>query len=80
MTKTQKYLVYGSALYLVGYLVWKKYQKPATVLVSGSSKNTPEQVVYSTGKEMNCSGDMGMDGTMDSLIYLKNPIYVKPKK
>jgi len=82
MTKTQKYLVYGGALYLVGYLVWKKfYYKPPTVLVSGSSNNKPEDVKYATGKEMGADGVTIYDtnsGTLDTLINIKKPVYIKP--
>jgi hypothetical protein len=84
MTKTQKYIVYGGALYLVGYLVWKKfYYKPPTVLVSGNSNNAPEEVKYATGKELGADGTTFYNtatGHIDTLFRpLKKPIYIKPK-
>jgi hypothetical protein len=81
MTKTQKYIVYGGAIYLIGYLVWRKLQKPKSVLVSGSSENKPEDVKYATGKEMGADGITIYDtnsGSIDSLINIKKPIYIKP--
>jgi hypothetical protein len=83
MTKTQKYLVYGGAIYLIGYLVWKKfYYKPPTVLVSGSSDDTPQNVKYATGKELGADGTTyynTMSGRIDTLFNVKKPIYIKPQ-
>lgn len=81
MTKTQKYLLYGGVLYVVGYLVWKKLQKPKSVLISGSSNNKPEDVKFATGKEMGADGITIYDtnsGSIDRLINIKKPIYIKP--
>jgi hypothetical protein len=84
MTKAQKYIVYGGALYLIGYLVWKKfYYKPPTVLVSGSSNNTPDEVEYATGKELGADGVTFYNtatGRISTLFRPMNkPIYIKPK-
>jgi hypothetical protein len=84
MTKTQKYIVYGGALYLVGYLIWKKfYYKPKSVLVSGSSNDTPDNVKYATGKEVGADGTTFYNtatGHIDTLFRPMNkPIYIKPK-
>ena len=84
MTKTQKYIVYGGALYLIGYLVWKKfYYKPPTVLVSGSSNNTPDEVEYATGKELGADGVTFYNtatGRISTLFRPMNkPIYIKPQ-
>jgi hypothetical protein len=82
MTKTQKYLVYGGALYLIGYLVWKKfYQKPSSVLVSGSSDNLPEDVNYVTSKELGADGTYynTLSGRVETLFNVKKPIYISPK-
>lgn len=84
MTKTQKYIVYGGALYLVGYIVWKNYfYKPPTVLVSGNSNNAPEDVKYATGKELGADGMTFYNtatGHIDTLFRPMNkPIYIKPK-
>ena len=84
MTKTQKYIVYGGALYLIGYLVWKKYYyKAPSVLVSGSSDNMPNEVKYATGKELGANGESFYNtatGHIDTLFRPMNkPIYVKPQ-
>jgi hypothetical protein len=84
MTKTQKYIIYGGAVYIVGYLIWKKfYYKQPTVLVSGSSKNTPDEVKYATGKELGADGVTFYNtatGHIDTLFRPMNkPIYIKPK-
>ena len=82
MTKTQKYLVYGGALYLIGYLVWKKfYQKPSSVLISGSSNNLPEDVNYATGKELGADGTFynTLSGRVETMYNFKKPIYISPK-
>lgn len=68
------YLIFGGVIYIVGYKLYKYYKKPTSVLVSGSSANAPKDVVYSTGKE----AMLGSDGSLDSLIYIKKPIYIKP--
>jgi len=72
--KTIHYLIWGGVIYIVGYQLYKYYKKPTSVLVSGSSDNAPKDVVYSTGKE----SMLGANGSLDSLIYIKKPIYIKP--
>jgi hypothetical protein len=84
MTKTQKYLVYGGAIYLIGYLVWKKfYQKPSSVLVSGSSDDLPEDVNYVTAKELGADGTTyynTLSGRLETMFKpMKKPIYISPK-
>jgi hypothetical protein len=79
--KTLNYVIGGGVLYIIGYYVWKHYQKKPTVLVSGSSNDTPDNVKYATGKELNANGERIYDtnsGTIDTLINLKKPIYIKP--
>jgi hypothetical protein len=73
MTNTKKILLYAGAV-IVGYHLWKHYSKPKSVLVKGSDADTPEKVEYSTGKE----GMLGSDGTLDTMINLKKPIYIRP--
>ena len=73
MTKTNKVLLVLGA-YVVGYMIYKRFKKPPTVLVSGSDKSTPDQVEYSTGKD----SFMGSDGSLDNMINLKKPIYIRP--
>lgn len=73
MTKTNKVLLVLGA-YAIGYFIWKKFKKPPTVLVSGSDKSTPNEVEYATGKE----SFMGSDGSLDDMINLKKPIYLRP--
>lgn len=73
MTNTKKILLYAGAVF-VAYHVWKYYKKPKSVLVKGSDADTPEKVEYSTGKE----GMLGSDGTLDTMINLKKPIYIRP--
>lgn len=74
MTNTKKILLYAGAV-IVGYHLWKYYKKPTSVLVKGSDADTPEKVEYSTGKE----GMLGSDGTLDTMINLKKPIYIRPQ-
>jgi hypothetical protein len=74
MTTTKKVLLYAG-IYFVGYQLWKYYSKPKSVLVKGSDADTPEKVEYSTGKE----GMLGSDGSLDTMINLKKPIYVRPR-
>lgn len=74
MTNTKKILLYAGAV-VVGYHLWKYYSKPKSVLVKGSDADTPEKVEYSTGKE----GMLGSDGTLDTMINLKKPIYLRPQ-
>jgi hypothetical protein len=74
MTNTKKILLYAGAV-VVGYHLWKYYSKPKSVLVKGSDADTPEKVEYSTGKE----GMLGSDGTLDTMINLKKPIYIRPQ-
>ena len=73
MNNTKKILLYAGAV-VVGYHLWKYYSKPKSVLVKGSDADTPEKVEYSTGKE----GMLGSDGTLDTMINLKKPIYIRP--
>lgn len=73
MTNTKKILLYAGAV-IVGYHLWKYYSKPKSVLVKGSDADTPDKVEYSTGKE----GMLGSDGTLDTMINLKKPIYIRP--
>ncbi len=73
MTNTKKILLYAGAV-VVGYHLWKYYSKPKSVLVKGSDADTPDKVEYSTGKE----GMLGSDGTLDTMINLKKPIYIRP--
>ena len=72
--KTIHYLIWGGVIYIVGYQLYKFYKKPTSVLVSGSSANAPQDVVYSTGKEPM----LGANGSLDSYINIKKPIYIKP--
>ena len=72
--KTINYLIWGGIIYIVGYHVYKYYKKPTSVLISGSSDNAPKDVVYSTGKEPM----LGANGSLDSYINIKKPIYIKP--
>ena len=72
--KTIHYLIWGGVIYIVGYQLYKYYKKPTSVLVSGSSANAPQDVVYSTGKEPM----LGANGSLDSYINIKKPIYIKP--
>ena len=74
MTTTKKVLLYAG-IYLVGYQLWKYYSKPKSVLVKGSDADTPEKIEYSTGKE----SMLGSDGTLDTMINLKKPIYIRPR-
>jgi len=74
MTTTKKVLLYAG-IYFVGYQLWKYYSKPKSVLVKGSDADTPEKVEYSTGKE----GMLGSDGSLDTMINLKKPIYIRPR-
>ena len=74
MTTTKKVLLYAG-IYFVGYQLWKYYSKPKSVLVKGSDADTPEKVEYSTGKE----GMIGSDGSLDRMINLKKPIYIRPQ-
>jgi len=74
MTTTKKVLLYAG-IYFVGYQLWKYYSKPKSVLVKGSDADTPENVEYSTGKE----GMLGSDGSLDTMINLKKPIYIRPQ-
>ena len=74
MTNTKKVLLYASVV-IVGYHLWKYYSKPKSVLVRGSDADTPEKVEYSTGKE----GMLGSDGSLDTMINLKKPIYIRPQ-
>jgi hypothetical protein len=72
--KTIHYLIFGGVIYILGYKLYKFYKKPTSVLVSGSSANAPKDVVYSTAKESMLSAN----GSLDSLIYIKKPIFIKP--
>lgn len=74
MTNTKKVLLYAGVV-IVGYHLWKYYSKPKSVLVKGSDADTPEKVEYSTGKE----GMLGSDGSLDTMINLKKPIYIRPQ-
>ena len=74
MTNTKKLLLYAGVV-VVGYHLWKYYSKPKSVLVKGSDADTPEKVEYSTGKE----GMLGSDGSLDTMINLKKPIYIRPR-
>lgn len=74
MTNTKKLLLYAGVV-VVGYHLWKYYSKPKSVLVKGSDADTPEKVEYSTGKE----GMLGSDGSLDTMINLKKPIYIRPQ-
>jgi len=74
MTNTKKVLLYAGVV-VVGYHLWKYYSKPKSVLVKGSDADTPEKVEYSTGKE----GMLGSDGSLDTMINLKKPIYIRPQ-
>lgn len=74
MTKTGKILLYALGA-VIAYKVYKYYSKPKSVLVKGSDADTPEKVEYSTGKE----GMLGSDGTLDTMINLKKPIYIRPQ-
>lgn len=73
MTKRNKVLLVLGA-YAIGYFIWKYYKKPPSVLISGSDKSTPNEVEYSTAKD----SFMGSDGSLDDMIYLKKPIYIRP--
>lgn len=74
MTKTGKLLILYAVGAVVAYKVYKYYSKPKSVLVKGSDADTPEKVEYSTGKE----GMLGSDGSLDGMITLKKPIYIRP--
>lgn len=74
MTNTKKILLYAGVA-VVGYHLFKYYSKPKSVLVKGSDADIPEKVEYSTGKE----GMLGSDGSLDTMINLKKPIYVRPR-
>lgn len=73
MTKTSKILLYAVGV-VVAYKVYKYYSKPKSVLVKGSDADTPENVSYSTASE----GMLGSDGSLDRMINLKKPIYIRP--
>jgi hypothetical protein len=73
MTTTKKVLLYAG-IYFVGYQLWKYYSKPKSVLIKGSDADTPENVEFSTANE----GMLGSDGSLDNMINLKKPIYMRP--
>jgi len=73
MTKTSKILLYAVGV-VVAYKVYKYYSKPKSVLVKGSDADTPENVSYNTASE----GMLGSDGSLDKMINLKKPIYIRP--
>jgi hypothetical protein len=73
MTKTSKILLYAVGV-VVAYKVYKYYSKPKSVLVKGSDADTPENVSYSTASE----GMLGSDGSLDRMINVKKPIYIRP--
>jgi hypothetical protein len=73
MIKTSKILLYAVGV-VVAYKVYKYYSKPKSVLIKGSDADTPENVQFSTASE-----DMlGSDGSLDNMINLKKPIYIRP--
>jgi hypothetical protein len=73
MTKTSKILLYALGV-VVAYKVYKYYSKPKSVLIKGSDADTPENVQFSTASE----GMLGSDGSLDNMINLKKPIYIRP--
>jgi hypothetical protein len=73
MTKTSKILLYAVGV-VVAYKVYKYYRKPKSVLIKGSDADTPENVQFSTASE----GMLGSDGSLDNMINLKKPIYIRP--
>jgi hypothetical protein len=73
MTKTSKILLYALGV-VVAYKVYKYYRKPKSVLIKGSDADTPENVQFSTASE----GMLGSDGSLDNMINLKKPIYIRP--
>ena len=73
MTKTSKILLYAVGV-VVAYKVYKYYRKPKSVLIKGSDADTPENVQFSTASE----GMLGSDGSLDKMITLKKPIYIRP--
>jgi hypothetical protein len=73
MTKIGKLLLYAVGA-VVAYKVYKYYSKPKSVLVKGSDKDLPENVEFNTAKE----GMLGSDGSLDGMIGLKKPIYIRP--
>jgi hypothetical protein len=73
MTKTSKILLYAVGV-IVAYKVYKYYSKPKSVLIKGSDADTPENVQFSTASE----GMLGSDGSLDNMINLKKPIYIRP--
>jgi hypothetical protein len=74
MTKNTKLLlVVGGAAALV-YFMYRRFKKPPTVLIKGSDADTPENVQFSTASE----GMLGSDGSLDKMIKLKKPIYIRP--
>jgi hypothetical protein len=73
MTKTSKILLYALGV-VVAYKVYKYYRKPKSVLIKGSDADTPENVQFSTASE----GMLGSDGSLDKMITLKKPIYIRP--
>jgi hypothetical protein len=73
MTKTSKILLYAVGV-IVAYKVYKYYRKPKSVLIKGSDADTPENVQFSTASE----GMLGSDGSLDNMINLKKPIYIRP--
>jgi hypothetical protein len=73
MTKTSKILLYAVGV-IVAYKVYKYYRKPKSVLIKGSDADTPENVQFSTASE----GMLGSDGSLDKMITLKKPIYIRP--
>lgn len=74
MTKTGKLLLLYAVGAVVAYKVYKYYSKPKSVLVKGSDKDLPENVEFNTAKE----GMLGSDGSLDGMIGLKKPIYIRP--
>ena len=73
MTHTKKIILYALGV-VVAYKVYKYYSKPKSVLVKGSDKDLPENVEFNTAKE----GMLGSDGSLDGMIGLKKPIYIRP--
>ena len=73
MTNTKKIILYALGV-VVAYKVYKYYSKPKSVLVKGSDKDLPENVEFNTAKE----GMLGSDGSLDGMIGLKKPIYIRP--
>lgn len=74
MTKKGKLLLLYAIGAVVAYKVYKYYSKPKSVLVKGSDKDLPENVEFNTAKE----GMLGSDGSLDGMIGLKKPIYIRP--